>query len=174
MQRTWCNHLSTVPVPPGWCECFLNAWDIHSEGDTTPFSTLPMPRSTSDREKVLTCKEDSCNNAFLAVSWKQVTPSLMIGFRMKANTQGCAHLSQVISAVSHGWNWWGFSARVASCITKVRTHPSWRIRGALGTFIPTDAALNIVHLDTACVVQGYFPKTSLFFGTKLQIRIIHQ
>lgn len=109
MYKTWCNHLSRVPVPPGLCECFLNAWDTHSEGSTTPSSTLPMPRSTSDREKVLTCKEDSCNNALLAVSWKQVTPSLMTSFRKKANTQGCTHLSQVITAVSHGWNCWGFS-----------------------------------------------------------------
>lgn len=49
------------------------------------------------------------------------------------------------------------STCVASCITKVRTHPSWGIRGALGTFILADAALNIAHLDTACVVQGHFP-----------------
>lgn len=69
-----------------------------------------------------------------------------------------------------------FSTCVASCITKVRIHPSWSIRGALGTFILADAALNIVHLDTACVMQGYFLETSQFFGTKVQnpFKIIHQ
>lgn len=113
MQRAWCNHFSTVPVPSGLCKCFLNAWDTHSEGDTTPFSTLPMPRSTSDREKVLTCK-GSCSNALLAVSWKQVTPFLMTGFRKKANTHGCVHLSQVILAVFHRWYYWGYSAYALS------------------------------------------------------------
>lgn len=44
--------------------------------------------------------------------------------------------------------------------------PSWGIRGVLGTFILADAALNIVHLDTTCLVQSYFLETSQFFGTK--------
>lgn len=69
-----------------------------------------------------------------------------------------------------------FSTCVASWITKVRTHPSWGIREALGTFILADAALNIVPLDTACVVQGYFPETFQFVGTKVQnlFKIVHQ
>lgn len=152
MQRTWCNHPGTVPVPSGLCERFLNVWDIHSEGDTTPFSTLPMPRSTSDREKVLTCKEDSCSNALLAVSWKQVTPLLMISFRKKESKYTWMYslipgdhccLPQVVFVGL-------FGIFTGSSIARVMIPPN---KGGLGSFIVADAVLNVVHLSTACAAR---------------------